>query len=530
MRPVAKQRMSRRKDRDRARAMLRAVGIVCAFALGCTVQRAAPPPNPVYDRDLDTLLLERCGSCHAGADAAAGYGVDSYLQTLACPQASPSTPATARSDGGVALLDVLVREDHADLLSVSEQARLEDWVRAKAPLRENAVHAAGILNPRSDDWHGKLAAKDRFGPLVDPNHPEACARCHAGSPGTVHVATLPAAGAPACTTCHTAPEGVLACGTCHGDGAARAYPPRDRCKFGGSAHDAHRAHVSQGALRQTPLACRACHSRADATLLGRHGNGTVDVQFDSALAGADARFDAVTGTCAVSCHARGGARSELRFDETGPLGCGDCHGAPPQGHFAGACDECHSEANADATALRAARLHMNGRIDLGDGSGGCAVCHGEGNDPMPPMALHRLHRDTRLTAEITCTECHSMPETVTSEGHLDRGAKTPPDVVFGPRASARGQTPSYAQGTCREIACHGAGLMDGIERALRWDERATQSCSGCHKNPPLGTHPQDEGCASTLCHGDEIRVGKPLSITDSGRALHIDGHIDVGGR
>lgn len=503
--------------------------VVLALALGvtaCAEQRERRAPTPVFEGDLDELLAARCGRCH-GDDAGGGFRVDTYLHVLGCPGDMPETPAVMMGDAGVALLDVLEREDHSDLLSAAEQGRLRSWIDAGAPLRADRVHAPGILNPRSPEWHGRLAAADRFGPLVDRDHPGVCGRCHAGAPVTPSDARHPADAAPACTTCHREPEGVLACGTCHGDGA-RVYPPRDACLFPGQRSDAHGAHVENTRLRSTPLPCSTCHPAAGAELRGTHADGRVDVRFDPALAGTDASFDPETGSCAVRCHDREGARAQPSFDERGPLGCGDCHGAPPDDHYAGQCDTCHVEAEDDGSALRATGLHMNGRVDVGDGAPGCTFCHGAGGDPMPLTAGHLLHRSTTLTREIACSECHTVPQTITSPGHLDTGEVTPADVVFGPRAQAFEQTPSYDAGTCREIACHGAGLPEGIERALRWDDRGTALCSGCHGLPPAPPHPQDTNCSTVICHGTETRVGTPPLISEPGRRLHIDGAIDLG--
>jgi predicted CxxxxCH...CXXCH cytochrome family protein len=236
--------------------------------------------------------------------------------------------------------------------------------------------------------------------------------------------------------------------------------------------------------------------------------------------------------CAVSCHDRGGARARPRWDEDGPLGCGDCHGAPPDGHYGGACGDCHPGVGDDGSALHATDLHLNGRVDVGDGGEGCAQCHGQGDDPLPRTPGHLLHRRSVLTDEIACSECHDVPDAVDSAGHLDRDGSDPADVRFGPRARAFEQTPSYASGTCRQIACHGAGLPDGIERALRWDDGASaQTCTGCHGLPPGQDHPRETTCANVLCHGSEVRVGSPWPlISESGRALHIDGKADVAGR
>jgi predicted CxxxxCH...CXXCH cytochrome family protein len=298
--------------------------------------------------------------------------------------------------------------------------------------------------------------------------------------------------------------------------------------FPGSKPDAHRAHVEGARLSATKLSCTTCHPAADTTLSGSHANGKVEIVFDAALAGTDAQYDPTTGACAVSCHNRGGARASPSFREQGPLGCGDCHAAPPKAHYAGTCDHCHSDANADGTALRSVQLHINGRVDLGDGSGDCAACHGKDGDPTPLTPSHQLHKATALTAAIDCSECHSMPKDVLSAGHLDVGPMTPAEVVFGARAQARGQQPSYEAGTCKSVACHGAGLPEGIERALHWDAPAAQTCTGCHGLPPIKNHPKDDGCASLICHGAEVAAGGPSpSISQPGRMLHIDGQIET---
>jgi predicted CxxxxCH...CXXCH cytochrome family protein len=299
--------------------------------------------------------------------------------------------------------------------------------------------------------------------------------------------------------------------------------------FGMNQIDAHRVHLESTRLTAQQLACTTCHPSADAELRDTHANGVTDFAFDAALAGADASYDAESGKCSVGCHSRGGARPTPTFHETGPLGCNDCHRSPPESHYAGPCNRCHSEVNASGTELRSVGLHMNGRVDLGGGGSGCGACHGHGDDPMPDTPSHRLHQATLLTREVTCGECHVVPESVSSPGHLDTGEITPADVVFGARATARGQPSSFEVGTCRAIACHGAGLPEGFERALVWDAPAAGGCGGCHGVPPGVDHPQDKGCASLICHGDEVTAGDPPGITQSGRSPHIDGMIQAHG-
>ncbi len=509
--------------------LLAACSAIVLLAGACREVRDPAAIAPAYDPEIEQLLRKRCVRCHGDTDAAAGYRLDAYAGVLGCLERDSTRSAVEEGDAGVALLEALERTDHRRLLDAAQRGRLRAWVRRGAPLRDHGVHAPGILNPRSRDWHGQLAARDRFGPIRRASHPDACGRCHSGAPTTPERDHEPAPGATACTSCHAAASGVLACGTCHGDGGDRAHPPRDACAFPAPAHDAHRVHVESSALSAAfPLACTSCHPTADAALSGSHANGTVDVAFDPQVAGSEARFDPMSGICAVRCHQRGGTLETPRFDEPGPLGCTSCHGSPPDDHFAGPCTDCHREANASGTALTASTLHLNGRVDLGDGGGTCGACHGQGEDPMPQTPSHVLHRETRLTAEVTCDECHAVPETVTSEGHLDRSVRDAADLRWGMRATARGQSPSYGSGGCREIACHGGGLAEGIERALTWDAQPGGSCAGCHGLPPAKAHPADDRCASVSCHGGEVSIGVGTNgVTDQGRALHINGIADT---
>jgi predicted CxxxxCH...CXXCH cytochrome family protein len=505
-----------------------ALTLLClAGALGCQEQRDRAAPAVVYDGDVASLLRVRCVRCHGEDDAGADFRTDSYANTLGCPAGSPEQRAIDRGPDGRALLEVLKRSDHAKILSRAERATLERWVEEGAALRHSAVHAEGILNSRSRDWHGSLASKDHYAPLVRATDPGVCGRCHSGAPATPRGIEYPAPGATDCTRCHTQPEGVLACGTCHGDGAARAFPPRDSCLFGGGQPDAHRAHLESTRVSMRRLSCTTCHPAAGADLSGTHANGVIDVVFDADLAGADATYDRASGQCSVACHTRGGERANPTFHDAGPLGCNDCHRSPPEQHFAGACDRCHPGVNASGTGLEDVALHLDGRVELGDASGTCSACHGRAGDPMPLTASHELHRETLLTRGIACSDCHTVPSEVTSPGHLDRVESTPADVTFGERASAREQSPLYAEHTCVAIACHGAGLPEGIERALVWDTPASGRCSGCHGLPPSVAHSSDRRCAASICHGTEVSAGDEPNITEAGRDRHINGRFDV---
>jgi predicted CxxxxCH...CXXCH cytochrome family protein len=204
------------------------------------------------------------------------------------------------------------------------------------------------------------------------------------------------------------------------------------------------------------------------------------------------------------------------------LDCGSCHQSPPPAHYPGPCSACHAEASDDGTSLRAGPLHANGTVDLGDGTGGCGACHGNGDDPTPSSGAHPAHAHPAIAAPFACAECHRVPTDVRSPGHLD--ATLGAEVTFGALASARGAVPQYAAGSCREVACHGAGLTGGTRTAPPWlAGDPAGACGACHGIPPPAPHSPSVDCGASLCHGGAIAPGP--SFTDLGRNAHVDGTV-----
>jgi predicted CxxxxCH...CXXCH cytochrome family protein len=117
-----------------------------------------------------------------------------------------------------------------------------------------------------------------------------------------------------------------------------------------------------------------------------------------------------------------------------------------------------------------------------------------------------------------------------AEGHLDG---TPgAEVTFAGLALARGSQPIFAatDGSCSQVACHGAALGEPPPAWPRWRsaEPGAAQCGSCHGLGPAAPHSQEKGCESVLCHGAEIaQWPEGPRITDSGRTLHVNGAIDV---
>jgi predicted CxxxxCH...CXXCH cytochrome family protein len=501
------------------------IGACLALIAACSEERASAPVLPVYDVDVAPIFQARCVACHGDTNPAGGWSAASYLSAIACV-ASPATPATLPPDDRAPVLTALDVDPHRGLLTASERATVTSWVTGGTPAFHADVHDPGIIDPRSPAFHGTTLRASKWSAMLDPLDPNACGRCHDGAPTRPTGVTEAAPGAPSCTSCHDQPGGALACSTCHGSGT-KAYPPRAACFFpadvGGGAHAAH---VEPSPERSGGVPCSTCHPVPGSTVIGGlHGDGIVEVTFDPTAVPGEASYDPSSSSCAVYCHAQGGTKPRVAWtDPTTPATCQDCHRSPPPGHFAGPCTGCHAEANATGTMLTAGSLHLNGKVDLGDGSGKCGACHGTGDSPWPTTAAHPAHQNPTLTGPLACSSCHVVPATILDPVHLDGTVH----VVFSGLATARGASPAWDGSTCASVACHGANLSDPAPAPAWNDPSGAQArCGACHGIPP-SQHTTSASCSRSDCHGSEVTLeatGAPL-ISSSGKLLHVDGIVE----
>lgn len=498
--------------------------VFSVLVAACSQTRMGAPQPPVYDADVAPIFQAHCVQCHGASNPAGGWVASPFLSAIAC--VAPSNAAAALPpDGRAPILAALNEDPHRTLLSVAERATVTSWVASGARAFAAGVHAASIVDPRSAGFHGALLRASRWSPMLDASDPNACGRCHDGTPARPAGVTQAAPGAPSCLTCHTQAGGVLACPTCHG-AADKAYPPRDACFFPGDVGGAHAVHVEPSPERAGGLPCSTCHPVPGTPVIGGlHGDGVVQVAFDPTLVPGEASYDATRGACAVYCHDQGGAKTKVTWtDAPTPIGCGDCHASPPAGHFAGPCTGCHAEANATGTALSGGPLHLNGTIDLGDGSGQCGACHGSGDSPWPVTAAHPAHQNPTLAAPIACSNCHVEPTTILDPVHLDGTVH----VNFAELATARGAQPVWNGSLCTNVACHGANLADPAAVPAWNDPTGAEAvCGACHGIPP-SQHTTSTSCDRSDCHGSEVTLqanGTPL-ISAGGAALHVDGIIE----
>ena len=224
--------------------------------------------------------------------------------------------------------------------------------------------------------------------------------------------------------------------------------------------------------------------------------------------------------------------------------CKSCHGASYTGGTAGvSCRTCHTNPT---------------------GPEYCTTCHGGvNNNPAPPKDLngniastehgvgaHQRHLTgggAVTSYTLACSECHVVPNSVYSPGHVD--SPQPAELTFGgllvfADPSDVPGPPSYNSNdfTCSNTFCHGTWSLDstsarfpgaysaarmlGANRSALWTGGASEvACGTCHGTPPTGHQPaQLSECGG--CH-DQI-VNTAGKIAD--KVKHVNGKINVFGQ
>jgi predicted CxxxxCH...CXXCH cytochrome family protein len=235
-------------------------------------------------------------------------------------------------------------------------------------------------------------------------------------------------------------------------------------------------------------------------------------------------------------------------------GCKTCHGVTYSGGTSDvSCRKCHT---GDA------------------GPENCITCHGSVN-PAPPLDLnggsartspsvgaHQPHlTGVRYTNGIRCSECHQVPPTVYTPGHLDAVGtgkvqfngpiakfvtNEPTTMTYSPELPLFTPSPTYmavagdpSKFGCANTYCHG-DFKNGNNYTPVWNSTSTTeaACGTCHGDvtkPTLaeralpktvsngGTHPDEKECY--LCHDGVVDAN--LNIID--RSRHMDGRINLSG-
>lgn len=196
--------------------------------------------------------------------------------------------------------------------------------------------------------------------------------------------------------------------------------------------------------------------------------------------------------------------------------CAGCHGDDFSGGRAGAsCNGCH-----EGGPTSCQTCHPLDAAQAPRGTQGGARPYGAG-------ALDGAHR-RHAAAGLACAECHRVPLAWSDDGHVRRAGASgvtsdppPAEIDFGAAARRGDASPSYDDGRCSGVYCHGATLRDGgaAVTAPTWRGGPGQAaCGSCHGAPPA-SHADDrcEGChpAAAARHLD--------GVTTVGRTAGCDG-------
>ncbi|MBK8014687.1 MAG: CxxxxCH/CxxCH domain-containing protein [Deltaproteobacteria bacterium] len=506
-----------------------------------------------WSDDIASILAIDCVGCHQGAHAEGSYALDAYSGVLG--RGTDGVPNAIAGDATSRLLTILA-PDSVDDVHRPVAARydvLRRWVVAcDLAYRASLIHEKGLMNPSDPDFHGQLL-RDRAYDF------EFCAKCHGiDAPGGKSGVS--------CLTCH--PSGPKDCETCHSTAEVLAQ-------------GAHAAHLSPGALGYA-FACTTCHEvpvTFDAPGHVVAVDGTLDPPPAEVVMSAFASlslddverspptYDASTKTCAnVYCH---GDRLPADTNAEGrrprwdggsdQASCGRCHGLPPSNHAIDACELCHQETVSSGLVIHDLEAHLNGRVEVGDESSGCSGCHGSASSPAPPPSLfgetrtsttpvgaHAVHLSPRqgLRGPMACEDCHLVPDTTLSLGHIDSPLPAevfPVESWSGRLAAADDAQPAFDHETrrCSDVYCHGGGTTLSqdtsvdVNRTPLWTRVGRQEvvCGSCHGLPPtLWPHNPNMAISDcVLCHAsvvDEYGNIRFEGAPNASVSEHIDGEID----
>ena len=219
-----------------------------------------------------------------------------------------------------------------------------------------------------------------------------------------------------------------------------------------------------------------------------------------------------------------------------PEGCDTCHGAPPEtarhpdNHR---CFRCHGYVIDENWEWVDAGRHNDGNVDY---AVGCTSCHGWDLGSSPPQSLdgectegtygigaHKaMRRDALMAHKVACSNCHTVPLTTWSQGHIDGDGVA--EVAFKNLATVHGAQPVWNGKTCSGTYCHGATLTGGNLKEPSWFDTSGEPgrCGACHRiTDPTGD--PDADCSS--CHPTSIDADRFLLP----QGTHINGYIDMPG-
>ena len=523
-------------------------------------------PELHIDGHLDVINAAACDSCH-GSNGQSAPPKDT-LNNIATTFKGVGAHSQHLASNSTWHATINCTECHAVPAGINDQGHIDSPLPAELVFGPLAGASSTYNGTACSNTYchgggtGVLKGGARTSPIwtqVDGTQSQ-CGSCHGAPPPAPHPTDSN------CASCHptmTAGAGLViaypalhidgkvdlindqACDSCHGSGG-NAAPPNDTT--GGMTTDlrtvgAHRNHVNPSTWRKD-MACDACHKVPTAVATIGHIDTARPAEITFGTLAGNATWNGSTCTNAY-CHGStlggGTSKNPVWTVVNGAQGqCGSCHGAPPPTpHPADPdCGKCHNTMTAGAgLVITDPTRHIDGNLDV-DTNQACNACHG-GTTNAPPkdtqgntatntrgVGAHQNHlATTNRFKPVACNDCHRVPGTVTSLGHID--TPLPAELTFSPLA---GTTTAFNGSRCSNNYCHGSTLTNGTGGAggtatapLWMTVDGTQAqCTSCHGNPPPAPHPQSSDCGQ--CHPN-VQLGSPTTFSDP--LKHVDGNIDL---
>lgn len=199
--------------------------------------------------------------------------------------------------------------------------------------------------------------------------------------------------------------------------------------------------------------------------------------------------------------------------------CRACHGADLTGGTSNvSCDSCHTQ------GWRKDCLFCHGGTDNDTGAPPEEL-DGQTDPQLLRFRAHTAHVMAEWTSSLECTECHTMPTDVLSEGHMFDDTPGVAEVTF---VDGLANAATYeGAGTCSTNYCHGNGQGDNgtVEHT------ETMTCESCHAGPDSGAnawasmsgdhrrHLRMNNVTCVNCHMDVVDANGDLIDPE----LHVDG-------
>jgi predicted CxxxxCH...CXXCH cytochrome family protein len=181
--------------------------------------------------------------------------------------------------------------------------------------------------------------------------------------------------------------------------------------------------------------------------------------------------------------------------------CTDCH---THASGPGACNSCHGNFSADS--INAANQAPPADVNRDTASAEVGV------------GAHQAHLMEGLLANaFSCSECHTVPSSWSSVGHID---PSPAELTWGNLATQDSLTPQWdsTTATCSNTYCH-------LNASPIWTQvdGSQAQCGSCHALPPPPPHTTSTACQA--CHGEVVDAS--YDIID--KSKHVDGIVEVQG-